>query len=1277
MRPVPPAASSVLGYFVRHRTVANLLLVLMVVAGIAIMPKMRAQFFPDVIVDNVEVSVVWSGAGAEDIDAGIVEVIEPNLLVVDGVASSSSFSTEGFARLTLEFEPGWDMGRAADDVQSAIDTITNLPQEAEEPVVRRGAWRDRVTDVVITGPVGPTQLGQFADELVARLFAKGVTRTTVRGVAAPLLTIEVPTMSLVAHDITMAEIATAIAAEVNTNPVGDVAGANTRVRTGGAKRSAEEVRAIVLRSDADGAQLTIGDIAEVKREGTDRLRSYFVGEDPAISIRVDRSNNGDAIGIQRQVEDTAAALAATLPASVAVELIRTRAEAITARLDILVRNALVGLCLVIGLLFLFLNARTAFWVAAGIPVAMFAAIALMWLGGLTINMVSLFGLIITLGIVVDDAIVVGEHADFRARTLGEPPEIAAENAARRMAMPVFAATLTTVIAFFGLTLVSGPFGTLIRDIPFTVIAVLIASLVECFLILPNHMAHAIAPKGVQRWTRIKLALGLLILAILIAGLGVLVWAMQTQVEDVWAALPTEGPRAALYALGAAAFAFLLMPRRLKSRAIHVLGTRGIDVPSTLVNTVFERVRDHLFKRFMRWVVTARYVVLAAVIAVLASQIAVFISGDVKWRFFNAPERGSVTGNFAMLEGASRDDSLAMMREMQRATQAVAAEYEGRYGRSPVDFVIAEIGGSSGWGFSAGETKDENLLGSISIELIDADERPYSSFAFVADLQEEVVNHPMAETVSFRGWRSGPGGDALAVQFFGADVEVLKGAAEDLKQAVSRYPQISGVQDSLSYDKEELILELTAQGQALGFDIDRLGQVLRHRLNGIEAATYPDGLRSAEIRVELPESELTADFLERTQLRTSEGDYVPLADIVSVERRSGFSTIRRENGLRIVSVAGDISEDDPAEAAEISDALETEILPDIAARRQVEWRLAGLSEQEDRFVSDARLGLILCLTSIYIVLAWIFASWIRPLVVMAIIPFGLIGTIFGHAAWDVPLSMFTVVGLMGMTGIIINDSIVLVTTIDQYAKDRGLVPSIVDGAADRLRPVMLTTLTTVLGMTPLLYEGSVQAEFLKPTVITLVYGLGFGMLLVLLVVPALIAVQHDFVRLLTATRRGLRGRRIGIASSLLWILILSWGALTLGYAQYMGALYPEIESALPFPVEETQLISIALGIFLAGTLLLLLLSYCLGALILEGWRWILRQLVLGLLAIGLAVIVFFPGGALERAVLIPYFTALPQPLVAFLLWLSGIGLLAFLLWVLGRIYHAAARRRLAS
>ena len=309
---------------------------------------------------------------------------------------------------------------------------------------------------------------------------------------------------------------------------------------------------------------------------------------------------------------------------------------------------------------------------------------------------------------------------------------------------------------------------------------------------------------------------------------------------------------------------------------------------------------------------------------------------------------------------------------------------------------------------------------------------------------------------------------MSVQFFGADTDVLKAASQDLQKALAIYPEVSAVQDNLAYDKEELILDLTAQGQALGFTIDTLGRALRNRLNGIEAATFPDGARSATIRVEVPSSELTADFMERMQMRAPSGIYVPLADLVSVERRTGFSTVRRENGVRLISVTGDVSEDDPARATEINRALEEEILPNIASTRQIEWRMTGLSEQESTFLNDAMTGLILCLTGVYLVLSWVFGSWTRPMVVMAIIHFGLIGTIYGHAAWGVPLSMFTVVGLLGMTGIIINDSIVLVTSIDEYAEDSGLVPSIIDGASDRLRPVMLTTLTTVLCMSPLLY-----------------------------------------------------------------------------------------------------------------------------------------------------------------------------------------------------------------
>jgi multidrug efflux pump subunit AcrB len=1100
IRAIPPAAGGILSYFTRHKTAANLLLVILLVLGIASAPRMRAQFFPDVILDDVTVSVNWDGAGAEDVDAAIVQVLEPALLTVEGVTSSESRSSEGRAVVTLEFEPGWDMSRAQDDVQSAVDAVTTLPEEAEDPSVKRGVWRDRVTDVVITGPVDPEQLGLFADEFVARLFAEGVTRTTIRGVAANQIMVEVPSLNLMAHDISIAQIAGAIAEEVNADPAGDVSGANARVRTGIEKRNAREISQIVLRTQDDGSVLTVGDVARVSLLGSARDRVYFVGENPGVSVRVDRSDKGDAIKIQAQVQKVADAMEATLPQGVTIDLIRTRAESITARLNILTENGLMGLVLVLILLFLFLNARTAFWVAAGIPVSMLTAVALMYAFGLTLNMISLFGLIITLGIVVDDAIVVGEHADHLSRH-GHSPVGAAETAARRMALPVFSATLTTIIAFFGLIAVGGRFGDLIRDIPFTVIVVLLASLVECFLILPHHMAHALKHSAKEHW---------------------------------------------------------------------------YDWPSRTVNKGFRWVRTNLFRPLMSFVIWARYPVLALAFVLLASQVSIFIRGDVQWRFFNAPERGSVTGNFSMLPGATREDSLAMMRELQRATEALGKEYEQRHGTNPLEYVIAEVGGNSGRPLPGADTKEPDQLGGISIELIDADLRPYSSFAFVGELQDTVQRHPMVETISFRGWRSGPGGEALDVQFYGANAETLKAASEALKQELLRFPEVSAVEDNLAYDKDEIILELTPQGQALGFSIDALGKVMRHRLNGLEAATFPDGPRSASIRVELPEDELAADFLERMQLRTQRGEYVPLADIVSVKTRSGFSTVRRENGLILISVTGDVSEDDPARAEEINRLLETEILPKIASEKQVEWHLSGLSEQEDEFLSDAMTGLTLCLVGIYLVLAWVFSSWYRPIVVMAIIPFGLVGTIYGHLIWEVPLSMFTVVGLIGMTGIIINDSIVLVTTIDEYAKERGVVPAIIEGASDRLRPVILTTLTTVLGLAPLMYESSQQAQFLRPTVITLVYGLGFGMLLVLIVVPALIAIQSDLRRQISALRRSVRVKGVRLPVGLGSVGLLAWLGLSMGWPLVTGQAHPALVALLPMADASN-----GLGLFLLG------------------------------------------------------------------------------------------------
>lgn len=1101
-------------YFARHRTIANLLLVFMIVSGVVAATQMRAQYFPDIVVNEVAVSVRWDGAGAEDVDRAIVQVIEPALLALDGVAGISSRSSEGRAVIDIEFEPNQDLARAEEEVQAAVDALTTLPEGAEEPEVAASAWRDRVTDVLISGPVGVDQLARYADDFTTRLFAEGITRVTISGLADPEILVEVTSASLMQHDITLSEIAEAIATATADAPAGDLGG-SARLRTGGERRTVAEIAAIVLRSSADGATLTLGDMARITANAPNSVRAAFVGANPAMTIRVDRADDGDAIKMQATVAEVAAEMQLDLPPGVTVDLVRTRAEQISDRLVLLLDNGLTGLALVLGLLFLFLNARIAFWVAAGIPVAMIAALAAMHLAGLTLNMISLFALIIMLGIVVDDAIVVGEHADFRARHLGEPPELAAENAARWMAAPVLASSITTVVAFLGLLAVGGRFGEMIAAIPITVMLVLLASLVECFLILPNHLKHALVAPGEERW---------------------------------------------------------------------------YDWPSRQVNRGMVWLQGWVIRPATRFVVLARYPVLAAAVLALAWQASLFLRGEVQFRFFNAPEQASVSGAFSMLPGATREDTLEMMRELQRAADVVTARFETEHGVNPATFILAEVGGAAGRGLSSADSKDPDLLGSISMELINPDLRPYPTSDFVTALEEEVVRHPLLEELSFRGARFGPGGDSLSVDLYGGTSETLKAAAEALKAALAVYPEVTGLEDTLAYDKEELLLTLTPQGEALGLDTAALGRALRDSLGGIEAATFPEGPRQASIRVELDAAERTADFLDRSLIRAAPGVYVPLSDIVTVESRAGFSTVWREDGQRTVTVSGELSEADPARATEVQRVLRDEILPRIAGDFGLDYVLSGQAEDEREFLGGAAVALVLCLLGIYLTLAWIFAHWTRPLVVMSVIPFGLVGAIFGHWVWDMPLSMFSIVGLIGMAGIIINDSIVLVSTIDQYAERRGLKAAIIDGVADRFRPVLLTTLTTVLGLAPLLYEGSSQAEFLKPTVLTLVFGLGFGMVLVLVVVPALLAAQADVARAFAALRRALRrpgSQRLrpvlGLAVGAMGLaaLVPLWVALTGALPGWVQALVPGVAEASPGLVAVGLFLTVALAVWLVA------------------------------------------------------------------------------------------------
>jgi multidrug efflux pump subunit AcrB len=590
---------------------------------------------------------------------------------------------------------------------------------------------------------------------------------------------------------------------------------------------------------------------------------------------------------------------------------------------------------------------------------------------------------------------------------------------------------------------------LINEIPVVVTAVLVASLVESFLILPNHMRHALV----------------------------------------------AGARDGL-----------------------------IDKPSVWFNRGFAVFTDRVFTPVMQLVVSARYLVVAAMLLFLSFAASAVLRGDVAWSFFTAPEAGSITGNFAFLPGASRDDARAMSRELARAVDAVAQRYEETSGTYPVVHALTQIGGTAAKGLPGQETMDPDTLGSIDIGLVDADQRDFSAQDFVRDLNAEVVRPAGLALMSFRSQGAGPGGDSLAVNFYGADGFALKAAATDLITALGAYPEVTGLQDSLPLGREDMVLELTPAAADLGFTTDAVGVELFSRLNGITAATFPSGTRSTDVTVGLPASERGPGFLSDTLMQAPTGAWAPLGEIVTTNSNPAFSTINREDGRRLVTITGALAEGSPERAMEIAAALRDDILPTIAARYNLDWDLGGLAVQEQDFLDEAMVGFLLCILGIYLVLSWVFGSWWQPLIVLSVIPFGLIGTVWGHAQFGIAMSLFTIIGLIGMSGIIINDAIVLVTTIGEYARSQPVVKAAVLGTRDRLRPILLTTLTTVLGLAPLMYEESRQSLFLKPTVVTLVYGLSVGFFIVLMMVPSLLVIQNDVARAFASLRCLLFRRR---------------------------------------------------------------------------------------------------------------------------------------------------------
>ena len=1025
------SGDGVIGLFARHPTAANLLMLVMIITGLFSLSRINTQFFPDFGIDVVTVNVEWPGATAEDVDKTIVQALEPEVRFLDNVKRVTSNSYENMARIYIAFEADTDMQAALSNVEAAVGQVTSLPKDAESPEIRRFSRYDTISRLVISGPYPETSLKAIAKTIRDDLLSRGIDKIEIYGGRDEEIWVEVSPVILRQSNLTLANIAERIASISQDIPSGDIGSGERQVRSLGLIKDAAGISQIEVKALDDGRKLKLQDIANVTEAFAEGGQAASRLGNTAIELHVQRASSADALEVANLVQTYLSTAAPSLPSNLKIEQYDQSSRLIEERIALLLRNGLTGLILVILILFVFLSGRLAFWVMLGIPVSLLATVSVMLLSNQSINMVSLFGLILAIGIVVDDAIVVGEHGEARA-IKGVKSIDASIAGARWMAPPVISSSLTTICAFMPLFVIQGVIGDIIRAIPLVVVTVILASLIECFLVLPGHL---------------RTSLG-------IAQLG-----------DSW---------------------FARYRKWFDSR--------------------FFSFRDGPYRQLVILAIQWRYLTLAIAFGMLILTIGLVAGGRVGFTFFPSPEADKIYANIELTAGSKRADTIAMLDELDRALHMTATALAGPE-NDLVLMSIKKIGTAVGPGETARSASDSNVKGGIVVELKPSDQRKIRTRELISNWRKNVRATPGLNTLTIRESRGGPPGRDVDVRLRGNDVVALKAAAQDVKRLLMRSDGVSAISDDLPWGKPETILEVTQRGSALGFTTETVGQQVRHAIEGAIAKRFPRGDEEVTVRVQYPREDIDGAVLTSLYLRTPEGKEVPLSEAVAQREKQGFARIRREDGAREVAVTGDIDKA-ITNTGKILKQLELYGLAEIAKKYGVQYEFKGKAEEQQETFADMRIGAGLGLILIYIVLAWVFGSYTRPFAVMLVIPLGFIGAVIGHLALGFPLTILSMVALIGLSGIVINDSIIMVSTIDERRRTEPVADAIVSGSCDRLRAVVLTSATTIGGLTPLMFETSLQAQFLIPMAVTITFGLGVATILVLIVVPALVAFLDD-------------------------------------------------------------------------------------------------------------------------------------------------------------------------
>ena len=1021
--------NDLLGLLARHPVAANLMMTMMIIAGIWGLSKLNAQFFPNFDIDFVSVKVVWVGASAEDIEKLITEPLEQQLRGVDRAKELRSRSVDGLSLVTLEFKEGTDMGFAVDQVKEQVDLVRNLPATAETPEIGRIINYEPIASVLIAGPDDPRGLRSIVRRFERELLERGISNIRIFGLPEEEIAIQIPSETLRELGLSLEDIGRRVGAASRDLPVGVIGrGESARqLRFKDQRRGELAFADLPVIAAEDGRLLTLGDIADIQRRPQNAQTTVTYRGRPAVEMRLSRSKDADSLKSARIMREWVEQTRPLLPTGFELNVYDERWGYIKDRINLLLKNGATGLVLVILILYLFLNVPAASWVTVGIPTSFMAALGALYVYGGSINMISLFGLIMTLGIIVDDAIVVGEDAVTHFER-GDSPLTAVQKGAQRMLAPVLASSLTTIAAFMPLLLVGGIIGIILRTLPMVVICVILASLIEAFLVLPGHLRGTFTRVGSYR------------------------------------------------------------PRRLRKK----------------LDDGFVRFRESLFRPTIVAGVRYRWLTVALAAAIFIVSIGWIAGGRIAFNFFPIAEGPIFFANVDFVAGTPQKHVADHLAKVEQALW----DTNDHFGGGLVVTAISRLGlGESGdW-----ERRRSENIGSVLVELVKPDARAVRNRTFIEEWRARIPDAPGLENLSIKEPTAGPPGQDIEVQITGSSLVAVKSAALTLKNVLIDIPGVSGVEDDMPYGREQLILRLTPTGEALGLSVENLGRQLRAGYEGYLVQVMADNNDEVEVRVVLPDNERNRlDSLDEFEVMLPGGGTVPFANVVTLQSRRGFDSIRHVEGNLAITVTGDV-DDAVNNDNRIIANLKQNTLPELEQRHGVRFSFEGRQADQRETLSDMKRGAILALVLIYLVLAWVFGSYGWPLLVMMIIPFGLVGAIWGHTLMNIDLTILSMFGFFGLAGIVVNNSIILVVFYKQIRAD-GLSPeqAVVEAACQRLRAVLLTSLTTIAGLTPLLFETSLQAQFLIPMATSIAFGLAFATLLVLFLVPALLMIyEHSF------------------------------------------------------------------------------------------------------------------------------------------------------------------------